>query len=78
VRRKVVRSQILDVSTFVGRFHHVPGGLRRDSIAPDLIQSTYSAEDRPTVDASRRGPLIDGAFRPEGYRNGPDVLSFAN
>src|SRR5690349_7478281 len=34
---QVVGSQILDVSTFGGRFHHVPDGLRRDSIAPDLI-----------------------------------------
>jgi len=29
-------------------------------------------------DGSRRGPLIDGAFRPHGNRNGTDVLSFAN
>jgi hypothetical protein len=37
-----MRSQILDVGTFGGRFHHVPDGLGRDSIAPDLTQSTYS------------------------------------
>ena len=30
---QVVRSQILDVSTFGSRFHHVPNGLRSDSIA---------------------------------------------
>src|SRR5437660_12417525 len=75
---QVVRSQILDVSTFGSRFHHVPNGLRRDSIAPDLIYSTYSTKDRPAVDARRRDPLIDGAFRPEWNRNGPNVLSFAN
>src|SRR5260370_37355523 len=75
---QVVRSQILDFSTFRSRFHHVPDGLRRDSIAPDLIQSTYPTEDRPAVDASRCGPLIDRAFRPGGNRNGPDVLSLAN
>ena len=71
-------SQILDVSTFGGRFHHVPDGLRRDSIASDLIQSTYSTKDRPAIDASRHDPHIDGAFRPEWNRNGPNVLSFAN
>ena len=47
-------------------------------IAPDLIESTYSTEDRPTVDAGCRSPLIDRAFRPQGNRNGADVLSFAN
>ena len=26
----------------------------------------------------RRGPLIDGAFRPHGNRNGADVFSFAD
>jgi hypothetical protein len=56
----------------------VPDGLRRDSIAPDLIQSTYSTKDRPAIDASRHDPHIDGAFRPEWNRNGPNVLSFAN
>jgi hypothetical protein len=71
-------SQILDVSTFGGRFHHVPDSLRRYSIAPDFIQSTYSTKDRPAVDASRRDPHIDGAFRPEWNRNGPNLLSLAN
>src|SRR5258708_13188497 len=33
---------------------------------------------RPAVDCSRRDPLIDGAFRPHGNRNGTDVLSFTN
>jgi hypothetical protein len=56
----------------------VPDGLRRDSIAPNLIQSTYSTKDGPAVDASRRDPHIDGAFRPEWNRNGPNVLSFAD
>jgi hypothetical protein len=60
------------------RFHHVPDGLGCDSIAPDLIQSTYSSEDRAIIDASRHNPLIDGAFGPRGNGNGPDVLSFAN
>jgi len=71
-------SKVLDASTFGSRLHHVPDGLRRDSIAPDLIQSTYSTKDRPAVDASRRGPFIDGAFGPHWNRNGTDVLSFAN
>src|SRR6266481_1550306 len=75
---QVVRSQILDVSTFGSRFHHVPDCLRRDSIAQDLIQSTYSTKDRPAIDASRHDPHIDGAFRPEWNRDGPNVLSFAN
>jgi hypothetical protein len=45
---------------------------------PNLTQPAYSAEDRTTIDASRRGPLIDGVFRPHWNRNGTDVLSFAN
>jgi hypothetical protein len=73
-----VGSQILDVSTFGSRLHHVPDGLRRDSIAPDPIQSTHTTKDRPAIDARRHDPYIDGAFRPEWNRNGPNVLSFAN
>src|ERR1039458_5592982 len=65
-------------STFCGLFHHVPDRLGCNSIAPNLIHSTYSAEDRPTVDASRRGPLIDSAFRQHWNRNGTDVLPFAD
>src|SRR6266852_1834823 len=71
-------SQVLDASTLRGRFYHVPDRLRCDAIAPDLAQPTYSPEDRPTVDASRHDPLIDGAFRSHGNRNGTNVLSFAN
>ena len=37
-----------------------------------------ACEDRATLDGSRRGPLIDGAFRPHWNRNGTNVLSFAN
>src|SRR2546425_419228 len=75
---QVMGSQVLDASTLRGRFYHVPDRLRCDAIAPDLAQPTYSSEDRPTVDASRHDPLIEGAFRPHGNRNGPNVLSFAN
>src|ERR1700719_76559 len=71
-------SKVLDASPLRGRFHHVPDRLGRDSIAPDLAQPTYSPEDRATIDASRRGPFIDGAFGPRWHRNGTDVLSFAN
>ena len=46
--------------------------------APDLIEPTDSAEDRSAIDVGRRGPLIDGAFRPHRDRNSADVLSFAN
>src|ERR1017187_9270019 len=67
-------SQVLDASTLRGRFYHVPDCLRCDAIAPDLAQPTYSPEDRPTVDASRHDPLIDGVFRPRGNRNGTNVL----
>ena len=49
-----------------------------DSIAPDLAQPTYSAEDRATDDAGRRGPLIDGTFRPHRNWNRADVFTFAN
>jgi hypothetical protein len=56
----------------------VPHGLGCDSIAPDLSQPTYSPEDRATVDAGRRGPLIDGAFRPHRNWNGADASFFAN
>jgi hypothetical protein len=73
-----MRSKVLDAGTLRGRFHHVPDRLGRDSIAPNLTQPTYSPEDCPTIDVSRRGPLIDGAFRPHWNRNGTDVLSFAN
>src|ERR1039457_2533478 len=71
-------SQVLDSSTLGGRFYHVPDCLRCDAIAPDLAQPTYPPKDRPTVDASRHDPLIDGVFRPRGNRNGTNVLSFAN
>src|SRR6202166_3101241 len=71
-------SQVLDASTLRGRFYHGPDRLRCDAIAPGLAQPTYSPEDRPTVDASRCDPLIDGAFRPHGNRNGTNVLSFTN
>ena len=43
-----------------------------------VSQPTYSPEDHATVDAGRRGPLIDGAFRPHRNWNGADVLSLAN
>jgi hypothetical protein len=56
----------------------VPDRLGSDAIAPDLVQPTYSPEDRPTVNASGRGPLIDCAFRPHWNWNSTDVLSFAN
>src|SRR5258708_37296639 len=59
-----------------GRFHHVPDRLGGDSIAPNLIHSTYSAEDRPAVDSSRRDPLIDDACRRHWHRSGTDGLSF--
>src|SRR5258708_35784926 len=71
-------SQVLDASTLGGRFYHGPDRLRCDAIAPDVAQPTYSPEDRPTVDAGRHAPLIDGAFRSHGNRNGTIVLSFAN
>jgi hypothetical protein len=48
-------------------------------LSPQILSSlTHSAEDRSSVDASRRGPLIDGAFRPHWNRNGADMFSFAN
>jgi hypothetical protein len=53
-------------------------GLGSDSIAPNVIQPTYSPEDRTTIDARRRSPLMDGALRPTWNRNGPDVLPLAN
>jgi len=57
--------KILDVGTFGGSLHDVPDGFGCYSSSPDLIEPTDSAEDRPTVDAGRHGPLIDGAFRPD-------------
>ena len=71
-------SEILDVGTFGSGFHHMPDRLGCDPIAPDLAQGTYSSEDRATADTRSRGPLIHGKFRPERYRNGTDVPSFAN
>jgi hypothetical protein len=68
----------LDVGSRSGRSHNVPDSLGCDSIVPDLSQPTYSPEGRATVDAGRRGPLIDGAFRPHQNWNGADVLSLAN
>src|SRR5579859_5005012 len=73
-----MRSKILDAGTLCGRFHHVPDRLGRDSIPPNFTQSTYSSEDRATIDGSSQGPLIDRAFRPHWNRNCTDVLSFAN
>ena len=47
--------------------------------SPQILSSRlYSTKDRPAIDASRHDPHIDGAFRPEWNRNGPNVLSFAN
>jgi len=57
-------SKVSDADTLRGRFHDVP-------------QPIDSPEDRAIIDGSRRGPLIDGAFRPHWNRNGADVLSFA-
>ena len=48
-----MRSKVLDAGTLRGRLHHVPDRLGRDSILPDFTQSTYSSEDRATIDASR-------------------------
>ena len=73
-----MRSKGLDAGTFRGRFHHVPDRLGPDSIAPNAAQPTYSPEDRPIIDASGCGPLIDSAFHPHWNRNGTDVFSFAN
>jgi hypothetical protein len=71
-----VGSKAVDVGSLSSRSYHVPDCL--GSIAPDLAQPTYSPEDCATVDAGRRRPLIDGAFRPHRNWNGADVLSFAN
>ena len=71
-------SKVSDAATLRGRLHDVPNRLGRDSIAPDLPQPIDSPEDRAILDGRRRGPLIDGAFRPHWDRNGTDVLSFAN
>ncbi len=49
-----------------------------DSIALEVARPTDSPEDRATVDVGRRGPLIEGVFRPHWNWNGADVLSFAN
>ena len=47
--------------------------------SPQILSSRlYFAKDRPVDDGSRPNPLIDGAFRPQGNRNGTDVLSLAN
>ena len=73
-----MRSKVLDAGTLRGRFHHVPDRLGRDSIASSLTQPAYSPEDRATIDSSRRGPFIDGAFCPHWNRNCTDVLSLAN
>ena len=73
-----MRSKVLDSGTLRGPFHDVPYGLGRDSITPDLLLPTYSPEDRATTNASRRGPLIDGAFRPPWNQNCADVFSFAD
>jgi hypothetical protein len=71
-------SKASDADTLRGPFHDVPNRLGRNSIAPDLPQPIDSPEDGAIIDGSRRGPLIDGAFRPHWNRNGTDVLSFAN
>jgi hypothetical protein len=67
----------LDVGSLSGRSHNVPDSFGCDSIAPDLSRPTYSPEDRATVDAGRRAPLIDGAFLLHRNWNGADVFSFA-
>src|SRR5271166_6761118 len=41
-----------------------------------FLPPTYSPEDRATIDARRRGPLIDGAFRPHWNRNATPRCSF--
>jgi hypothetical protein len=47
-------------------------------LSPRSCPADLLARRSPTVDASRRGPLIDCAFRPHWNRNRTDVLSFAN
>jgi hypothetical protein len=71
-------SKFLNGRTSGGRFHDVPDCFGRDCLAPRLAETTYSPEDHATIDASRRDPHIDGAFRPEWNRSGPNMLSLAN
>ncbi len=66
--------KILDPGTLGGRFHYVPDCFRRDSIAPNLAETTYAPEDQAGVDASRDGPLINRSFRPRRDGNGADML----
>jgi hypothetical protein len=73
-----VGSEILDIGTFGRCLYDVPDGFSCDPRTPNLIEPTDSAEYHPTIDAGCRSPLIDGAFRLHGDRNGADVLPFAN
>ena len=57
-------SKVPDAGTLRGRFHDMPNRFGRDSSTPNVLHPTYSPEDLPIIDGSRRGPLIDGAFRP--------------
>ena len=69
---------MLDIGTFGSCLYDMPDGFSCDSHTPDLIEPSDSAEDHPTVDASCRSPLIDGAFRPDGDWNGAAVFPFAD
>jgi hypothetical protein len=70
-----VSSQIFDLGTFGGRFHHVPdafGVIRSPQILSIRLTRRKIA---PAGDAGRGDPLINGAFRPNGNWNGTDVFS---
>jgi hypothetical protein len=53
-------------------------GGRQYGTSEDIETLPRPEQYRATIDVSRRGPLIDGTFRPRWNRNCTDVLSFAN
>jgi hypothetical protein len=78
VRRKSWGATFLTSASFAAAFTICQIAFGVIPSPPDLLQPTYLPEGRTTIDGSRRGPFIDGAFRPNWSRNGPNMFSFTN
>jgi hypothetical protein len=73
-----MRRELLDASTLGSGLHNMPDCFWRDTLAPNLTESTYAAEDPAGGNASRLRPSVDSSLRPSWDRNCADVPSFAD
>jgi hypothetical protein len=70
--------EVLDFGMYCGSFDNVPDCLWRYSFAPHFVESIERAEHRTLAETARCGPFIDGALRPDRYRDGTDVFPFVD